>query len=170
MGVFDNIVELKERGLHYSKMWNIVESDEWANLQYEEGNGGFGENHPMKLPENKEKLRQRMTGENNPMKRLEVRVKNSVFQNRPEVKEKFKQEHLGKNHPMNNLEARAKMANTKGKDYSFIGPQNKTIQVHNLRKFCRENNLNSSHMVQVAKGKEQQHKGWKVEYEKEGTV
>lgn len=32
--------EIKEMGIYYSKMWNIVESKEWANLKEEEGNGG----------------------------------------------------------------------------------------------------------------------------------
>jgi hypothetical protein len=32
--------ELKEWGLYYSELWNVVESDEWANLRPEEGDGG----------------------------------------------------------------------------------------------------------------------------------
>jgi hypothetical protein len=32
--------ELKEWGLYYSQLWNIVESDEWANLKEEQGDGG----------------------------------------------------------------------------------------------------------------------------------
>lgn len=32
--------ELKEKGLYYSELWNIVESDEWANLKPESGDGG----------------------------------------------------------------------------------------------------------------------------------
>lgn len=32
--------ELKELGLYYSKLWNIVESNEWANLKEECGDGG----------------------------------------------------------------------------------------------------------------------------------
>ena len=30
-----NKEELKKKGMYYSKLWNIVESDEWANLCYE---------------------------------------------------------------------------------------------------------------------------------------
>lgn len=36
--------ELKETGLFFSKLWNIVNSDEWANLKPEEGDGGAPEN------------------------------------------------------------------------------------------------------------------------------
>jgi hypothetical protein len=32
--------ELKEQGLHYSNIWNVVESAEWANLKPESGDGG----------------------------------------------------------------------------------------------------------------------------------
>lgn len=32
--------EIKEWGLYYSKLWNIVESKDWANLKEEQGNGG----------------------------------------------------------------------------------------------------------------------------------
>jgi hypothetical protein len=32
--------ELKEWGLHYSNLWNVAESNEWANLKSEEGQGG----------------------------------------------------------------------------------------------------------------------------------
>lgn len=31
--------EVKERGLYYSELWNVVESDEWANLTEETGAG-----------------------------------------------------------------------------------------------------------------------------------
>lgn len=33
--------ELKEWGIYYSELWNIVESEEWANLKPETGEGGF---------------------------------------------------------------------------------------------------------------------------------
>lgn len=32
--------ELRETGLFFSKLWNIVQSDDWANLTEEEGAGG----------------------------------------------------------------------------------------------------------------------------------
>lgn len=33
--------ELKQMGIYYSTLWNIVDSKEWANLRIEEGDGGF---------------------------------------------------------------------------------------------------------------------------------
>lgn len=44
--------ELKYWGQYYSKLWNVVESKEWANLIEEAGPGGYWSN------ESKEKLRQ----------------------------------------------------------------------------------------------------------------
>ena len=32
--------ELKEWGLYYSELWNVVECDTWANLKIEQGDGG----------------------------------------------------------------------------------------------------------------------------------
>ena len=36
----NNKEELRARGLYYTKLWNIVDSREWANLKPESGNGG----------------------------------------------------------------------------------------------------------------------------------
>ena len=32
--------EVKEWGLYYSKLWNVVQSNDWANLKEEQGDGG----------------------------------------------------------------------------------------------------------------------------------
>jgi hypothetical protein len=32
--------EIKELGLYYSNLWNIIESSDWANLKVEQGDGG----------------------------------------------------------------------------------------------------------------------------------
>src|SRR5579863_8730157 len=37
IATFDNQKDLHEAGLFYSNVWNIVESDEWANLKEEAG-------------------------------------------------------------------------------------------------------------------------------------
>lgn len=36
----ESIEEIREKGIYYSNLWNIVESKEWANLTTEEGTGG----------------------------------------------------------------------------------------------------------------------------------
>lgn len=37
IGIFDSKEQLKEAGIFYSHIWNVVESKEWANLIPEEG-------------------------------------------------------------------------------------------------------------------------------------
>lgn len=36
-----NLIEIKDVGLYYSDLWNIVESKEWANLKPESGEAGW---------------------------------------------------------------------------------------------------------------------------------
>lgn len=43
--------ELRETGLFFSKIWNIVESEDWANLVPEEGEGGHNLKHLKRTPE-----------------------------------------------------------------------------------------------------------------------
>jgi len=37
----ENEKEIKETGLFFSKLWNVVKSSEWANLKEESGDGGW---------------------------------------------------------------------------------------------------------------------------------
>lgn len=57
--------ELKEKSLYYSNLWNIVESDEWANLMPESGYGTFGRkfSEETKANMNKDKLGKKLTEE-----------------------------------------------------------------------------------------------------------
>ena len=64
----ENPKEIKQMGLYYSRLWNIVQSKEWANLKEESGDGGwnqelatqgllnkYGVNRPHLVPGAKEK-------------------------------------------------------------------------------------------------------------------
>lgn len=57
--------------------------------------------------------------------------------------------------------ARVKIANTLAKTYYFLSPGGQEVVITNLQKYCKENNLCTSHMNQVYHGKRKQHKGWK---------
>jgi|ERR1017187_4140587 hypothetical protein len=87
-------------------------------------------------------------GENNHMKQ-------------PEYRELTRQRNIN-NNPMKNPEIAAKSANNSAKDHPFINPQGKSVLIHNLEKFCRENNLDHSCMYKVISGKRNQHKGWTI--------
>ena len=71
--------ELSMWGMYYSNMWKVTDSDEWANLKPEAGNGGWY-----------------LCSDLNPQKRKIVREKTSVgmkkyLSDNPEVKEYRKQ-------------------------------------------------------------------------------
>jgi hypothetical protein len=40
LGTYDTQAELREAGIYFSRLYNVVESDEWANLMEENGTGG----------------------------------------------------------------------------------------------------------------------------------
>lgn len=46
------------------------------------------------------------------------------------------------------------------KTYQMLNPEGQLIEIHNMTKFCRENELTKQHMIAVAKGREPSHKGW----------
>ncbi len=49
---------------------------------------------------------------------------------------------------------------THAKHYTFKSPTDDTVELFNLHKFCRNHNLTTSKMCEVANGKRKQHKGW----------
>jgi hypothetical protein len=90
-----NPKEIKAQGIYYSKLWDVVDNDSWANLKEESGDGGWnyklakmgmlkkhGVEHSMQNPES---LRKNLEagaktmidryGVNNNFKRLDVREK-----------------------------------------------------------------------------------------------
>ena len=59
--------ELKQTGLFFSKLWNIVDSFEFANLTKEDGNGGGNLKHLPRTKEWKANISKSKTGDKNPM-------------------------------------------------------------------------------------------------------
>jgi len=66
---------------------------------------------------------------------------------------------FGKN---NSIEHNNKIAEKNSKNYTFINPNGDIINITNLSKFCRENNLNQGLMSSVANGYRNHHKNWKI--------
>jgi hypothetical protein len=48
IGAFDSVEDLAVAGQFWSKNWNVVESDEWANLKEESGQGCWSHEGPTK--------------------------------------------------------------------------------------------------------------------------
>lgn len=61
------------------------------------------------------------------------------------------------------LEHRQKMSAARAHIWTFRSPEDKLVEIVNLRAFCRENNLDQSAMHNIAKcnGKNKNYKGWK---------
>ena len=49
----------------------------------------------------------------------------------------------------------------KAKDWQLLSPNGKIINIHNMRKFCIDNNLHHSAITRVLQGKQSHHKQWK---------
>lgn len=58
--------EIKEWGLYYSNLWNIVDSTEWANLKPEYGDGGY-EKHTAEARQRMKNNHADVSGPKNPM-------------------------------------------------------------------------------------------------------
>ena len=84
------------------------------------------------------------------IKKLQFANKNSVYNTEQYKIKKIK----------SNIES----GKNQRKTYIFISPDNKTIEHFGINDFCRLHNLSASHMISVAKGKRNQHKGWKCQY------
>lgn len=61
-------------------------------------------------------------------------------------------------------EHQQKITDAKSKTYKIVTPDNESFVIKNLRKFCRENNLQHTHMIDVAKFKVKQHKQYQCFY------
>lgn len=69
------------------------------------------------------------------------------------------------NNDKNNLEWCTHQYNkeySSSKYYKFKSPDGTTVEVFNLNKFCRENNLSNGSLYLVIVGKYRQHKGWSL--------
>ena len=53
------------------------------------------------------------------------------------------------------------MEHSLAKNYLLTSPHGVEVEVFNLNKFCRDNDIKASHMYEVVKGLRGQHKGWK---------
>jgi hypothetical protein len=102
--------EIKYWGLYYSELWDIVESNEWANLKLEKGDGGFDQ-HTEKTKKKLSEIAAKRTPEY------------YINAAKPKKGRKHSDEHRAKNSAANKgriqtLEHRAKnSAATKGKTF-----------------------------------------------------
>jgi hypothetical protein len=70
---------------------------------------------------------------------------------------------FGKSKPWLNVDIQFKRIESISRTWIITYPNGTTRVVKNLKKFCRENNLNDTHMSSVSKGKLKSHKGFLCE-------
>src|SRR5579875_2313450 len=75
----------------------------------------------------------------------------------PEAIEKHRQAMLGRTYDREVYASRMKTL-------IVTDPSGTEYVVHGIKQFCRDHHLNDTHLIQVAKGKERQHKGWTARY------
>lgn len=134
-------------------------SDETKNklssMRSGEGNSMFGKHHSEKT---KEMMRQSLRG-----RKLS---KNSIRKREATRKEKYEvigYPNKGRKAPLSEREKLSKSHET-GRVWVFISPEGFVVSTTNLRRFCRETpgELVHSRLSEVARGKRDNHKGWRI--------
>lgn len=139
VGIFQSNKECSEFAINFSKEHNIVESKDWANLRMENGVDGAPIGNSFSL-ETIERMRQSKIGK----RPREYYVKIA------KMKIGFKQSDYQKQRVRETFEA----------SWVVTPPNEQSINIVNLAKFCRENRLDQGNMVKVSQGILKQHKGW----------
>jgi len=157
--------EIKTVGQYYSKLWNVVDSDEWANLQPEEGQGFVsgsyhhskrpGYINPAKTKENRERARQRMLAMGDKHVSKTQKFKDNMSGNRNPAHLPHVKERMTRHNPMYNPESVRKLSgeNAVGYDHTIYKWKNiKTDQKVEMTRYelYTTYNLRKEHVGRVA--------------------
>ena len=85
--------------------------------------------------------------------------KSGKYNHTPQHKEYMRELMTGENNPMYGKKHSENTISQKSKNYIFVYNNNK-IEIFNLRKYCREKQLDQGAMVRVNSSKQIQHKGY----------
>lgn len=149
------------------KLWSIQRSGE-NNPRFGDHRNWIELHGDKKTSKLKEDMSTRNIGTNNPMygkSREDLRIRNLT--DNPAKKEssrkkisEFAKSRVGLNSPLygkpKSLKSIEKMQDTKSLNWEIISPTNEKFIIKNLRKYCRDHNLNHGNLQ--SKGK---YKGWK---------
>lgn len=144
--------EMIQWGNYYSTLWNIVESNDWANLKPEEGNGNTTE--WMKELWNKPGFREK----NATARKKTFTTEQYRQQQRNNSKKLWEDPNFRNNRPdqsgINN-------PNYDPTPYTFIDNDGKTF-IGSKLEFSNKYNLRTKAVRHLVKGDVQTHKGWKL--------
>jgi hypothetical protein len=139
IGVFESVEDCTNFAINFSKLHNIVESTEWANLRMENGTDGapvgnsFSSETIKKMSDSKKGKRPREYY-------VEIAKKNVGRKQTEYQKQRVRE--------------------TMESSWVVTSPDGISTNIINLTKFCRDNKLDQGNMVKVSKGILKQHKGW----------
>jgi hypothetical protein len=165
--------EITKWGEYYSALWNVVESDKWANLTAETGAGG--------LTSSAEHISKTWTPARRKQASITHRQTISTILTCPHCAKEGNLPNMKRYH-FDNCEVVAGIRyrkcdqprklidkTKKAKSWTITSPDNVEYAVTNLRQFCREHNLNSGSISDVAAGHRKHHKGWTAIVQRDDT-
>lgn len=169
--------EIKEWGLYYSSLWNVVESRDksgnkmWANLKPENGDGaGPGKYNHMHRPEIKERHANALA---DPINKEKQKLATKEAMNRPDVREKVVKarnnpeyiENMKRNlHTPEIFDSRKGSGNPKfdNKIYKFVHSTG-IIEYSTRYDLMKKYNLDQGNLAHLISGRCHIIKGWKIE-------
>jgi hypothetical protein len=177
--------EIKEKGLYYSNLWNIVESDDWANLKPELGDGGGnGSANKGKAPWNKgkdmsdyiKKDGEKYTPYNKgltglyqpPLSEESKEALSKLWKDKTRPKEHCDAMREGwqkrKEAGLSITPWNTGLTGLKGpcKKITLIDPNGNLLEYESMKQGCKENGLIYTKMSAVNNGKARQHHGWTI--------
>lgn len=157
--------QIRTVGQYYSKLWNVVDSDEWANLQPEEGQGfASGPCHhskrpgyinPAKTKDNRERARQRMLSMGDKHVSKTQKFKDNMSGSRNPAHLPHVKERMVKHNPMYNPESVKKLSGKNAVGYDHTIYKWKNIKTGQKVEMTRHElyttyNLRKEHVGRVA--------------------
>lgn len=82
--------------------------------------------------------------------------------NRGKIRTEYHKEQIRIANSSRTKTQREQMANKCARTYFFLSPDNVEVMIFNLKKFCREHDLDLSSMLKVSKGRYRSYKGWRA--------
>lgn len=128
------------------------------NISHDATSGIKGRKHK---PATIEKMKKRVFSEET---RKKMSIARKGWKPSEETRKKYSERSSGKNNSMYGVrlpqETIDRLTLKKSKPFKFIAPDGSIIEGLNLRKFCRDNNLNQGAMSSLKAGKIRYHKGY----------
>jgi len=172
---------ITREALRFSRAYDIVKSDLWANLIEENGSDGWPKGNPnLKLKgvplceERKQRIskahegkvipnktRKKMADANGERCREMAKAQRGISLSKEHC-EKLSKVKKGVPFSKEHRENLGKVNKSRALTWLIIDPSGNEQIVVNLNTFCEENNLSQAHMNGVASGKRKHHKGYLV--------